>query len=141
MEDRALQTRDEFISTLSAQCCRALRLSEAFATNTDSLANYDRESRRELGDVFALAAGIALLCRGNAVSRAYDRTEIQRYDNLFSIFSRYAFQCMIGSGAYTSLDDVRARCDGLATEVAEDFRFFEVDPVELMATASELANQ
>ena len=134
-----MRTRHEWSCALVDRCATALRLSDALAADSDSLVNYDRGTRKELGDVFAVAAGVVLLCRAKAVSRDFTPMQIQRYDRLFSIFSRYAFKSMMGCGAYASMDAIRERCDSLATGIAERFRHYEVEPFAVINAATELA--
>ena len=134
-----MRTRHEWACALTDRCSAALKLSNAFAENSDSLANYDRKTRKELGDVFAVAAGVVLLCRANAVSQRLGPRHIRHNDRLFSIFSRYAFKSMMGCGAYVSMDAIRERCDALATGIAERFRHYDVDPSAILNAATELA--
>ncbi len=134
-----MQSRYEWACALTDRCCTALQLSNAFAENRDSLVNYDTETRQELGDVFAIAAGVVLLCRAAAVAQGFGASRIRHYDRLFSVFSRYAFKSMMVCGAYASMDAIRDRCDGLATGVAERFRHYDANPFAVMSAATELA--
>ncbi len=134
-----MHSRYEWVCALTDRCCTALKLSNAFAENSDSLVNYDREARQELGDVFAIAAGVVLLCRAAAVARGFGHTRIRHYDRLFSVFSRYAFKSMMACGAYASMDAIRERCDRLATGIAERFREYDANPFSVMSAATELA--
>ena len=135
-----MRTRHEWSCALVDRCATALRLSDALAANSDTLLNYDKDDRKELGDVFAVAAGVALLCRARAVSRDFPPAQIQRFDRQFSIFSRYAFKSMMGCGAYASMDAIREQCDSLSTGIAERFRYYEVEPFAILNAATELAS-
>ena len=134
-------TREEWGSALAERCNEAMRLSRAFGENSDSIANYGNDDRKEMGDIFAVASGVVLLCRSMAVERSYHPATIRMYDGLFSVFSRYAFKCMLLSGAYDSMDEVQSWCNRLATGIAQRFQFYDVDPFRVFDAAITLARR
>ncbi len=128
-------TRTEWGGALAERCNEAMRLSRAFGENSDSLANYSAEDRREMGDIFAVASGVVLLCRSMAVERSYHPATIRMYDGFFSVFSRYAFKCMLLSGAYGTMDEVQSWCNQLTTGIAQRFQLYDVDPFRVFDAA------
>ncbi len=128
-------SREERGGALAERCNDAMRLSRAFGENSDSITNYGNADRKEMGDIFAVASGVVLLCRTIAAERAYHPATIRMYDGLFSVFSRYAFKCMLLSGAYASMDEIQSWCNELATGIAQRFQHYDVDPFRVFDAA------
>lgn len=133
-----MEKEDQWASALTKRCSTALRLSRAFAEYSDSLVNYDQDTCRDLGEVFAVAAAVVMLCRADAVSRGFPLSDIREYDRQFSELSRDAFKTMLASGAYASMDAIRDRCDELATSIAERLRHYGVEPFAILDAAARL---
>ena len=133
--------REEWARAVVERCNDAMRLSRAFGENSDSIANYSNDDRKEMGDIFAVASGVVLLCRSIAVERAYHPATIRMYDGLFSVFSRYAFKCMLLCGAYASMDEVQSWCNELSTGIARRFQHYDVDPLRVLDAAITLKRQ
>jgi len=134
-------SRAEWGGAVAERCNDAMRLSRAFGENSDSITNYSSEDRKEMGDIFAVASGVVLLCRTLAVERAYHPATIRMYDGLFSVFSRYAFKCMLLCGAYESMDEVQSWCNKLTTGIAQCFQQYDVDPLRVFDAAISLKMQ
>ena len=134
-------TREAWGGAVAERCNEAMRLSRAFGENSDSIANYTNEDRKEMGDIFAVASGVVLLCRSVAVDRGYHPATIRMYDGLFSVFSRYAFKCMLLCGAYDSMDEIQVWCNKLTTGIAQRFQQYDVDPFRVFDAAITLKKQ
>jgi len=128
-------TREEWGGALAERCNDAMRLSRAFGENSDSITNYSNADRKEIGDIFAVASGVVLLCRSLAADRGYHPATIRMYDGLFSVFSRYAFKSLLLSGAYESMDEIQQWCNHLATGIAQRFQHYDVDPFRVFDAA------
>ena len=134
-------SREKWGSALAARCNESMRLSRAFGENSDSVANYSNDDRKEMGDIFAVASGVVLLCRSLAAERSYHPATIRMYDGLFSVFSRYALKCMLLCGAYESMDEVQSWCNHLTTGIARRFQLYDVDPFRVFDAAITLKRQ
>ncbi len=134
-------TRAEWGSALAERCNEAMRLSRAFSENSDSITNYNNAQRQEMGDIFAVASGVVLMCRSMAVERSYHPATIRMYDGFFSVFSRYAFKCMLLCGEYASMDEIQSRCNQLSSGIAGRFRLYDVDPFRVFDAAVMLNRQ
>lgn len=134
-------SREAWGGAVAERCNDAMRLSRAFGENSDSITDYSSEDRKEMGDIFAVASGVVLLCRTLAVERAYHPATIRMYDGLFSVFSRYAFKCMLFSGAYESMDEVQSWCNQVSTGMAQRFRHYDVDPIRVFDAAITIKKQ
>jgi len=130
-----METREAWSDAVAERCNSAMRFSRAFGENSDSITNYTHEDRKEMGDLFAVASGVVLLCRSMAVDRGYHPATIRMYDGLFSVFSRYAFKCMLLSGVYESMDEIQQWCNSLTTGIAKRFRNYNVDPFRVFDAA------
>ena len=136
-----METREEWSDAVAERCNSAMRFSRAFGENSDCITNYTDEDRKEMGDLFAVASGVVLLCRSMAVDRGYHPATIRMYDGLFSVFSRYAFKCMLLSGAYESMDEVQSWCNTLTSGIAMRFQSYDVDPFRVFDAAINLRTQ
>ena len=134
-------TREAWGGAVAERCNEAMRLSRAFGENSDSIANYANEDRKEIGDIFAVASGVVLLCRSMAADRGYHPATIRMYDGLFSVFSRYAFKSLLLSGAYDSMDEIQQWCNSLATGITQRFQHYDVDPFRVFDAAITLKRQ
>lgn len=141
MEVFTVLSREEWGGALAERCNDAMRLSRAFGENSDNIADYSNEDRKEIGDLFAVASGVVLLCRAMAAERNYHPATIRMYDGFFSVFSRYAFKCMLLCGAYESMDEVQSWCNQLTTGIATRFQLYDVDPFRVFDAAITLKRQ
>jgi len=121
--------RNEWAYAITDRCMGAIQLSSAFAENSDDVSNYSVATPREMGDLFAVASGVALLCRSLAADRGAPPSTIKIYDGHFSVFLRYAFKCLLVSDAYDSLDQIQEWCRKLTSVVAEGFQHHNIDPL------------
>jgi len=134
-------TSEKWGGAVAERCNEAMRLSRAFGENSDCITNYTNEDRKEMGDIFAVASGVVLLCRLMAVDRGYHPATIRMYDGLFSVFSRYAFKCMLLCGAYESMDEIQVWCNKLTTGIGQRFQHYDVDPFRVFDAAITLQRQ
>ncbi len=75
------------------------------------------------------------MCRSTAAERGCPPSTIGRYDDFFSVFSRYAFKCMLLSGAYESMDEIQQWCNKLTTGIASRAQHYDVDPFRIFDAA------